>query len=202
MSESPNRLQRIIDWLRVDTSFDDQTVDHVTVMRVLRPHLSDDDIETVVASLAEHPDQRVSSDEIRAHLAETANERPTVEDIQRVSERLAAAGIEIESEEPEPDTEAGPLARIVAWLREGYPTGVPEQDYVPLLALLRRRLTDKEVKAVSKTLRKAGIAPAGVVDISNEIIKITHELPSKQDIMRVHARLAKKGWPVEFPDPD
>ena len=38
------------------------------------------------------------------------------------------------------------LSRIVAWLRAGYPTGVPEQDYVALLGLLRRRLTDDEVR--------------------------------------------------------
>ena len=28
------------------------------------------------------------------------------------------------------------LNSIVGWLRTGYPHGVPEQDYVPLLALL------------------------------------------------------------------
>jgi hypothetical protein len=36
------------------------------------------------------------------------------------------------------------LARIVAYLRAGYPEGVPANDYVPLLALLRRRLSDDE----------------------------------------------------------
>jgi hypothetical protein len=41
-------------------------------------------------------------------------------------------------------TEAGTgiLNRVVAWLRRGYPSGVPEHDYIALLALLRRRLTD------------------------------------------------------------
>ena len=28
------------------------------------------------------------------------------------------------------------LAKIVSWLRAGYPDGVPEHDYVPLIALL------------------------------------------------------------------
>ncbi len=40
------------------------------------------------------------------------------------------------------------LARIVAWIVAGYPEGVPGPDRVPLLALLRRRLTDDEVRAV------------------------------------------------------
>ena len=43
-----------------------------------------------------------------------------------------------------PVTEAGTgiLNRVVAWLRRGYPSGVPEHDYIALLALQRRRLTD------------------------------------------------------------
>ena len=34
------------------------------------------------------------------------------------------------------------VARVVAFLRAGYPQGVPATDYVPLIALLRRRLSD------------------------------------------------------------
>lgn len=93
------------------------------------------------------------------------------------------------------------LPRIVAWVREGYPTGVPARDYVPLLALLRRRLTDEEVKGISRSLRAAGIAPVDVIDIGQEIVKVTNELPSVDDIRRVHDHLARKGWPVDFPDP-
>ena len=40
------------------------------------------------------------------------------------------------------------LRRIVAFLRAGSP-GVPEDDYIPLLALLRRRLSDDEVVSVA-----------------------------------------------------
>jgi hypothetical protein len=36
------------------------------------------------------------------------------------------------------------VARMVAFVRAGYPQGVPETDYIPLLALLRRRLSDDE----------------------------------------------------------
>ena len=32
------------------------------------------------------------------------------------------------------------LSAIVDFLRVGYPEGVPQQDYIPLLALLRRQL--------------------------------------------------------------
>ena len=33
------------------------------------------------------------------------------------------------------------LSGIVSWLRSGYPNGVPENDYLPILALLARRLS-------------------------------------------------------------
>ena len=89
------------------------------------------------------------------------------------------------------------LTRVVAWIREGYPTGVPERDYVPLMALLRRRLTDKEVKRVSRALVRSRTIPAGTVEIGVGITKVTDELPSPADVQRVRRRLAKKGWPTE-----
>ena len=44
------------------------------------------------------------------------------------------------------------LTSIVAWLRAGYPDGVPQNDYIPLLALLSRRLTNDEVKAAYRKM--------------------------------------------------
>ncbi|MFC5676377.1 DUF3349 domain-containing protein [Aeromicrobium endophyticum] len=78
---------------------------------------------------------------------------------------------------------------IVGWLREGYPQGVPAQDYVPLLALLRRRLTDDEVAAVVAELTKSGQVPVDSTDIGTSIIKITDALPSEDDINRVREHL-------------
>jgi hypothetical protein len=43
------------------------------------------------------------------------------------------------------------LSAIVDFLRVGYPEGVPQQDYIPLLALLRRQLSDEEVPKASPT---------------------------------------------------
>ena len=98
--------------------------------------------------------------------------------------------------------EGSALGRIVAWLREGYPGGVPDHDYVPLLALLERRLTRSEVKQVAKALRRADVSPAGPADIAAAISDFTHTTASDDDLRRVRQQLAKKGWPVEFPDPD
>ena len=78
---------------------------------------------------------------------------------------------------------------IVGWLREGYPHGVPAQDYVPLLALLRRRLTDDEVEAVVAMLVASGEVPVDSADIGTSITKITDALPSEDDIDRVREHL-------------
>jgi hypothetical protein len=87
------------------------------------------------------------------------------------------------------------LSSIVAWLRAGYPQGVPPTDCFPLLALLSRRLTDDEVKAVAGELMRRG--EFDQVDIGVLISRITDELPSPEDVERVRQRLAVKGWPLD-----
>jgi hypothetical protein len=81
------------------------------------------------------------------------------------------------------------LESIVGWLREGYPQGVPAQDYIPLLALLRRRLTDDEITAVVHELVAAGQVPVDSADIGASIMRITDALPSEDDINRVREHL-------------
>ena len=89
------------------------------------------------------------------------------------------------------------LAKIVAWITSGYPEGVPGPDRVPLFALLSRRLTDDEVRAVVKELTDRGEFDA--VDIGVLITQITDELPAPEDLERVRNRLAAKGWPLDDP---
>jgi hypothetical protein len=93
------------------------------------------------------------------------------------------------------------LAKIVAWITAGYPEGVPGPDRVPLLALLKPRLTDDEVKTVARELTNRG--EFDHVDIGVLITQITDELPAPEDIDRVRNRLATKGWPLDEPrDPE
>lgn len=95
----------------------------------------------------------------------------------------------------------GFLAKIVDWLRAGYPDGVPSTDYQPLLALLDRQLTKDEVKEVTRELiDDAQLTPSGVepitrVDAGVAISGHTHEMPLEKDITRVRERLERKGWP-------
>lgn len=90
------------------------------------------------------------------------------------------------------------LTSILGWLRAGYPNGVPEQDYVPLIALLRRRLSDDEVRTVTAALVDQE-SPVDRIDIGVLITKVTDEMPLESDIARVRAHLATGGWPLADP---
>jgi hypothetical protein len=87
------------------------------------------------------------------------------------------------------------LTSVVAWLRAGYPEGIPPTDYIPVLALLSRRLSNDEVKVVTRELIARG--DFDHVDIGVLITQITDELPAPNDVERVRERLAAKGWPLE-----
>jgi hypothetical protein len=87
------------------------------------------------------------------------------------------------------------LTSVVAWLRAGYPEGIPPTDYFPVLALLSRRLSNDEVKLVARDLVQR--ADFDHVDIGVLITQFTDELPSPDDIERVRTRLAAKGWPLD-----
>ncbi|MBF6297901.1 DUF3349 domain-containing protein [Nocardia amamiensis] len=83
------------------------------------------------------------------------------------------------------------LTAIIDWLRAGYPDGVPESDYIPLLALLRRRLSDEEVARIAAELAD----PGDTTDIQVTITKITNDMPSEADVARVRARVEARAWP-------
>ena len=87
------------------------------------------------------------------------------------------------------------LNSVVSWLRAGYPEGIPPTDTFALLALLTRRLSNDEVKLVANELMQRD--QFDKIDIGVLISKLTDELPSEEDIERVRARLAAKGWPLD-----
>ncbi|MFI5776459.1 DUF3349 domain-containing protein [Nocardia sp. NPDC051570] len=94
------------------------------------------------------------------------------------------------------------LAKIVDWLRAGYPHGVPESDYLPLLALLSRRLSQEEVRQVASALVDQGAIPAERADAGVLITRLTDEMPRESDLTRVRAHLVAGGWPVDDTWPD
>lgn len=95
------------------------------------------------------------------------------------------------------------VAKVVRFLQAGYPHGVPATDTVPLLALLRRRLSDEEVLQIATELVEHGDLPADAINVRVMITKITDELPSPDELERVKEHLGIRGWPMtdEFPPP-
>ncbi|MFF0545577.1 DUF3349 domain-containing protein [Nocardia thailandica] len=93
------------------------------------------------------------------------------------------------------------LKRVLQWLRAGYPQGIPQSDYVALLAVLHRHLTDYEVAAVAETLIESNPEreAIGHDEIEAAIAEYAKERPSPDDVARVATHLAEGGWPLDSP---
>lgn len=92
------------------------------------------------------------------------------------------------------------LDRVLAWLHDGYPDGVPPKDYFPLLALLNRSLTeDQLVKAAQTVLRRSNADTVSADEIRSAIEQVTAKEPNPEEVHQVAARLASVGWPLAVP---
>lgn len=90
----------------------------------------------------------------------------------------------------------GPLAKILDWLRAGYPQGIPQSDYVALMGILHRSLTEHEVEQVALALQagEGGIDSSIPVERIREALRReVHQEPSAEDVERVMARI-DAGW--------
>ena len=91
------------------------------------------------------------------------------------------------------------LRGVMDWLLEGYPAGVPPKDYIPLVALLRRRLGDDEIRQIADEIAALGYEPGETPsDIGVSITKLTDALPTSDEIARVEHHLMRyHAWPLE-----
>jgi hypothetical protein len=89
-----------------------------------------------------------------------------------------------------------PLSAALNWLRAGYPDGVPREDYVALLAVLRHKLTEVEVHdaAAALTAERDSDEPIDAEEIEAAIAELLLQVPNDDDIERVKERLAAGGW--------
>jgi hypothetical protein len=89
------------------------------------------------------------------------------------------------------------MENVLSWLHDGYPEGVPPKDYFPLLALLKRSLTEDEVVKAGQTVLK-GTDSDSVTDeeIREAIHTVIAKEPNPEEIHQVAARLASVGWPL------
>ncbi|HTI73992.1 MAG TPA: DUF3349 domain-containing protein [Mycobacterium sp.] len=89
------------------------------------------------------------------------------------------------------------LDNVLGWLHEGYPEGVPPKDYFPLLALLKRSLTEDEVvKAAQSVLKSTEADTVTEDDIRTAVQAVIEKEPNPEEIHQVAARLASVGWPL------
>src|ERR1700676_4911131 len=89
------------------------------------------------------------------------------------------------------------LENVLAWLHEGYPDGVPPKDYFPLLALLKRSLTEDEGVNAAQTVLKGTDSDTVTDDeIRRAIQEVTAKEPNPGGIRQVPMGLASVGWPL------
>lgn len=90
-----------------------------------------------------------------------------------------------------------PIEAILEWLHRGYPEGIPQSDYHPVLALLRKSLTTEQLDDVVDYLHDnvSGGSPT-VDEVKAAIDEVTNVIPDARDVNRVAARLAAVGWPL------
>lgn len=92
------------------------------------------------------------------------------------------------------------LDSVLNWLRRGYPEGVPPKDYFPLLALLKRSLTEDEVVSAAQAVLKGATADTVTEDdIRAAIHQVTAQEPNPEEMHQVASRLASVGWPLASP---
>jgi hypothetical protein len=89
------------------------------------------------------------------------------------------------------------LENVVGWLTAGYPEGVPPKDYFPLLALLKRSLSEEDVVKAAQSVLKTASSEAVTEDaIRTAIEETTAKGPNPEEIHQVASRLASVGWPL------
>jgi Protein of unknown function (DUF3349) len=90
---------------------------------------------------------------------------------------------------------------VLNWLHAGYPEGVPPKDYIPVLALLKRSLSEEEVVKAAQAILKQADSHSAVTDLQIEeaIRQVTEKQPTPEEMQQVASRLASVGWPLAAP---
>jgi hypothetical protein len=202
---STGLLSQVLGWLRAGYPEGVPPKDYTPLLALLRRTLSNEEFAEVLVALERVDQDPVRLSHIREAITRVTREEAAEDDVRTVAARLAAAGWPLSNgalreaaaaAAPEPEREEGILTQVLRWLSAGYPQGVPPVDRIPVLALLRPRLTDAEIQMVCDVL----IAQAdpgeqlSAVDAQVLLSKSLHELPSAEDIDRVRARLDAVGW--------
>ena len=202
-------LQRIVGWLREGYPDGVPQQDYVALLGILQRALTPTEVDRVVQDLSNDANSgqaMITRGLVRDRIEDVVKGPAAAADVGRVSARLAAAGWPLGAPDADlsvgiPTTangRGGVVSRVVDWLREGYPLGLPARDYIPLIALLRRRLTDAEVAQVSRQLVAAGTLPADRVDVGRGHRQGHLRTPVGRGHPAGSQELVEHGWPVDF----
>ncbi len=205
-----NVLSRVLDWLRAGYPEGVPPKDYSPLLALLQRTLTAEELADVVAALARQETDPVRVSQIRAAIADVTSANPSGDEVRRVAVLLADRGVPLSTKaqrivgdrtiltdagaRTEP-SDPNPIAQALRWLGAGYPDGIPAQDRVPILALLRRRLTDGEVQEVCEAVAaQSGADPEiSLVDAQVLMMKVLGELPGDDDVDRVRSRLEQSG---------
>ncbi len=90
------------------------------------------------------------------------------------------------------------LENVLGWLHKGYPEGVPRKDYYPLLALLKRSLSEDDLVQAAQTILRESDFDTPVTEdrIREAISEVIEKEPTADEINQVAGRLAMVGWPL------
>ncbi|MEE6179578.1 DUF3349 domain-containing protein [Mycobacterium sp. 050134] len=88
------------------------------------------------------------------------------------------------------------VSSIVAFVRAGYPSGMPTHGYVPAAAPACRRVSTDEITSLTDELAEHRPWPVSATDVGVAITRITNTMPSPEDIAKVQRRLDCRKTPT------
>ncbi|WP_080793305.1 DUF3349 domain-containing protein [Corynebacterium pacaense] len=96
----------------------------------------------------------------------------------------------------------GVAARVLNWLRQGYPNGIPNHDTFALFYVLERELTEADLRELTEMIIAEGesttLRPEPITreQIGRLILRIHAQAPLEEDITRIRDALKDAGFPV------
>lgn len=92
--------------------------------------------------------------------------------------------------------------RVLNWLRQGYPNGIPNHDTFALFYVLERELTEEDLRDLTELIIAEGesttLRPAPITreQIGRLILKVHAQSPVEEDITRIRQALIDADFPV------
>lgn len=208
---SQSVIAQVLRWLRAGYPEGVPPKDYTPLLALLRRNLDEGEFDGVVDEIARNDPELISVSHIRNAIGRVSDAAPDESELRQVAARLAAAGWPLSSGahrlvrgDPEEGVSpidgvpsgTGMVAKALRWLRVGYPTGVPATDTVPVVHLLRVRLSEADVFAVAEAIvakSETGtvLTPAEIERRATDALGGT---PADEDLERVRARLAASEW--------